>query len=83
MLSISNYHYIREYFDAQYPSIFGITPNLFKNQLKLLLNQADFINPKDLLDNAELVLKSKTNYFLFAYPDCKSNSSMLYQFLMN
>ena len=69
MLSISNYHYIREHFNAQYPSIFGITPNLFKNQLKLLKNQADFINPEELLDNTELVLKSKTNYFLITFDD--------------
>lgn len=69
MLSISNYHYIREHFDAEYPSIFGVTPNLFKKQLKLLQNQADFISPKELLGNIEFILKSKTNYFLITFDD--------------
>lgn len=69
MLTVSNYHYIRENFAASFPSIFGLTPNEFKKQLLLLKNQGNFIAPNNLVDNIKEVLDSKKNYFLITFDD--------------
>jgi peptidoglycan/xylan/chitin deacetylase (PgdA/CDA1 family) len=69
MLTVSNYHYIRENFVALYPSIFGITPDKFRKQLVLLKNQGNFITPNNLVGNIKEVLKSKDNYFLITFDD--------------
>jgi peptidoglycan/xylan/chitin deacetylase (PgdA/CDA1 family) len=69
MLNISNYHYVRENFIAKYPSIFGVTPNEFKKQLKLLKKEGDFIKPTDILLNLQEALKSDNNYFLITFDD--------------
>ncbi|MEL0651234.1 polysaccharide deacetylase family protein [Algibacter sp. TI.3.09] len=69
MLTVSNYHYIREDFKTKYPSIFGVTPLAFKKQLLLLQNQGEFIASKDLLDNSEQILSSKENYILITFDD--------------
>lgn len=69
MLTVSNYHYIREDYNTKYPSIFGITPNEFRNQLLLLKNQGDFIKPLDLLNNTNEILKSEENHLLITFDD--------------
>lgn len=69
MLTVSNYHYIRNKFDSKYPSIFGVSPSKFREQLELLTNQGEIISPKDLLQNVDSVLKSKENYFLITFDD--------------
>ncbi|MBC7748529.1 MAG: polysaccharide deacetylase family protein [Methylotenera sp.] len=69
MLTVSNYHYIRNNFDTKFPSIFGITPEIFRNQLLLLKNQGDFIEPNFLVDNLKEVLASKANYLLITFDD--------------
>lgn len=69
MLSVSNYHYIRENFIANYPSIFGVTPNGFQNQLKQLSNLGDFISINDLLDNYNDIVFSKDNFYLITFDD--------------
>jgi len=69
MLTVSNYHYIRENFDTPYPSIFGVTPYDFRKQLVLLKNQGDFIEPNNLVENVKEVLESKENYFLITFDD--------------
>lgn len=69
MLTVSNYHYIRENFTTPYPSIFGLTPHLFKRQLFSLKGLGTFINPKDLLLNADEILKSQQNYILVTFDD--------------
>ena len=69
MLTVSNYHYIRENFDTEYPSIFGVTPDEFRKQLLLLKNQGDFIKPTDLVVNIKEVLESEDNYFLITFDD--------------
>lgn len=69
MLTISNYHYIREDFTANYPSIFGVTPDLFKKQLILLKDKGDFVNSNDLISNGDDILKSKDNYCLITFDD--------------
>jgi peptidoglycan/xylan/chitin deacetylase (PgdA/CDA1 family) len=69
MLTVSNYHYIRENFNTPYPSIFGITPNDFKNQMTLLKKQGDFIEPSFLATNLKEVLYSKDNHFLITFDD--------------
>lgn len=69
MLTVSNYHYIREKYDAKYPSIFGVTPDAFKNQLELLRNEGDFIAPRDLVGNLEGILASNDNNILITFDD--------------
>ncbi len=50
MLAVANFHYIRKEFDSDYPSIFGVTPRQFENQLKVLSKQGKFIAQAELLD---------------------------------
>lgn len=69
MLTVSNYHYIRENFTTPYPSIFGITPDDFRKQLVLLKNQGIFIAPHFLVENLNEVLESKDNYLLVTFDD--------------
>ena len=69
MLTVCNYHYIRENFTVKYPSIFGVTPDLFKKQLLLLKAKGDFVSAKHLIGNAGEVLKSKDNYFFITFDD--------------
>lgn len=69
MLTVSNYHYIRENFGSSFPSIFGLTPGAFKKQLLLLKNQGHFIEPDNLVDNIKEILDSKENYFLITFDD--------------
>ena len=44
MLTVINFHYIRESFDSNYPSIFGITPRQFEDQLIELSKHGNFIS---------------------------------------
>ena len=44
MLIAVNYHYIRESFDAPYPSIFGVTPEQFTRQLETLGRLGEFVS---------------------------------------
>jgi len=69
MLTVSNYHYIRENFATPYPSIFGVTPDDFRKQLVLLKNQGDFIETNYLVENVKEVLASRENYFLITFDD--------------
>jgi len=69
MLTVSNYHYIRLDFKANYPSIFGVTPNEFKKQLLLLKNQGDFVTPIDLANDIRQILDSKENNLLITFDD--------------
>lgn len=69
MLTVSNYHYIREDFTTPFPSIFGVTPNAFEKQLKQLKNLGDFIHPKDLLSDVSGCLSDKANYYFVTFDD--------------
>lgn len=69
MLTVSNYHYIRPNFNTKFPSIFGITPDAFKNQLTLLKNKNEFVSSVDLIANLDTILASKTNYFFVTFDD--------------
>ena len=69
MLTVSNYHYIREDFSTPYPSIFGVTPDAFEKQLRQLKNHGDFIHPSDLLNDIDSCLSNKANYFLVTFDD--------------
>ena len=69
MLTVSNYHYIRENFDTQFPSIFGITPKDFRIQLIKLKTVGQFISGNDLIKNGSEILKSKDNFFLITFDD--------------
>lgn len=69
MVTVSNYHYIRPVFNAKFPSIFGITPLQFRNQLQLFKNHGLFIGAAELSDNFDEILKSKENYILITFDD--------------
>lgn len=69
MLTIINYHYIRENFNTPYPSIFGLTPTEFRKQLLLLKNEGNFIEPNFLVTNLKEVLAAKDNCFLITFDD--------------
>ncbi len=69
MLSVSNYHYIREDYSANYPSVFGVTPAGFQNQLKELSNIGDFVTINDLQNNYNDIISSKDNFYLITFDD--------------
>ena len=69
MLTVCNYHYIRENFEAKYPSIFGVTPKQFKGQLLKLKNEGEFISLTQLGGNIDLILNSKDNFCLITFDD--------------
>lgn len=69
MLTVINYHYIREKYNTKYPSIFGLIPDEFKKQILLLRNQGGFIQPNEMIKNLNAVLESKDNYFLITFDD--------------
>ena len=50
MLIAVNYHYIRERFNEPYPSIFGVTPIEFAEQLNVLGTEATFVGASDVLE---------------------------------
>ncbi len=67
MLVVSNYHYIREDFTADYPSIFGITPKQFRLQLEELSKVGNFISQEELLNFRNK--KFDKNYLLITFDD--------------
>lgn len=69
MLTVSNYHYIRTDFKTPYPSIFGVTPEAFKNQLIACQEIGEYIHPKDFLLNSEAIISSKDNYVMITFDD--------------
>ncbi|MDN3676717.1 polysaccharide deacetylase family protein [Flavobacterium paronense] len=69
MLTVSNYHYIREDFSAPFPSIFGITPNQFENQLVELSKLGEFISQQKLIQEIDAILSSDLNYILITFDD--------------
>ena len=69
MLTVCNFHYIRNNFNSLFPSIFGVTPKDFENQLRELAKTGIFINQKDLIDNTDAVLNSSQNHILITFDD--------------
>ncbi len=69
MLTVSNYHYIRDNFTTPYPSIFGVTPTFFKAQLLAMKEIGTYITPQEVLSNYEEVVNSSTNYVLITFDD--------------
>jgi len=69
MLIVSNYHYIRTDFNSPYPSIFGVTPVQFKNQLMQLGKMGAFVHPKELVSNPEFYINSKEPFVLITFDD--------------
>jgi peptidoglycan/xylan/chitin deacetylase (PgdA/CDA1 family) len=69
VLTVSNYHYIRENFETKFPSIFGVTPIFFRQQLLLLKKTGIFIHPNDLINNFDEILKSEQNHILITFDD--------------
>jgi peptidoglycan/xylan/chitin deacetylase (PgdA/CDA1 family) len=69
MLTVGTYHYIRNDFSAPFPSIFGVTPDAFRQQLKVLGNEGTFISPIQFAENSNDILRSKENYLLITFDD--------------
>ena len=67
MLSVANYHYIREDFSAPYPSIFGLSPKQFRKQLEALAKHGSFISLKELLEFRQKPFDR--NYLLITFDD--------------
>tara|TARA_R110002073_G_scaffold128999_1_gene274980 strand:+ start:30878 stop:31837 length:960 start_codon:yes stop_codon:yes gene_type:complete len=81
MLAVSNYHYIRESFDYNYPSIFGLTPKQFENQLIELSNHGDYISQSDLLKFTDSPFDK--NYLLVTFDDGLSEQFELAKPILN
>ncbi|MCA6422542.1 MAG: polysaccharide deacetylase family protein [Flavobacterium sp.] len=69
MLTVCNFHYVRTHFNAPFPSIFGVTPSQFQNQLEELARMGKFINQNELIRNADTILNSKENFNLITFDD--------------
>jgi peptidoglycan/xylan/chitin deacetylase (PgdA/CDA1 family) len=69
MLTVSNYHYIREDFEAPFPSIFGLTPKAFEQQLCRLSETGTFLHPETLLADPDAVLSDDKNHILITFDD--------------
>tara|TARA_R110002072_G_scaffold75906_2_gene178392 strand:- start:49 stop:1017 length:969 start_codon:yes stop_codon:yes gene_type:complete len=67
MLVVSNCHYIRESFDSKYPSIFGLTPKQFEDQLIELSKHGTFISQSELLNFLDKPFDK--NYILITFDD--------------
>ena len=67
MLTVSNYHYIREDFSAPFSSIFGVTPKQFREQLEKLAKLGEFISQEELLKFRDKPLDR--NYVLITFDD--------------
>lgn len=67
MLAVANFHYIRENFDAKYPSIFGLTPCQFENQLEELAQHGEFVSQEVLLDSNNKTAEG--NFLLITFDD--------------
>lgn len=67
MLVVSNYHYIREDSTADFPSVYGLTPQQFRSQLEELAKAGRFISQEELLQfrNREF----DKNYILITFDD--------------
>lgn len=69
MLTVCNYHYIRDNFDAPFPSIFGVTPQQMENQLVELGKLGQFISQEKLINEIDEILGSEENYLLVTLDD--------------
>ncbi|AMS26249.1 hypothetical protein AEM51_03665 [Bacteroidetes bacterium UKL13-3] len=69
MLTICNYHYIRNSFENQYPSIFGVTQEQFDNQIRELGKTYSFITLEALQNDIQNVLSSDINFMLITFDD--------------
>ena len=63
MLTVSNYHYIRDDFTTPYPSIFGVTPSFFKSQLLAIKEIGTYITPQQLRGGLTLQDELCVDYF--------------------
>lgn len=67
MLAVSNYHYLRKNFDYKYPSIFGLNPKQFEEQLIELSKHGTFISQSELLKFTNKPFDK--NYILITFDD--------------
>lgn len=69
MLTVCNFHYIRTNFEKPYPSIFGVTPIEFDNQIKELKEIGEFISIDQLVNNIDEILVDTKNHLLITFDD--------------
>lgn len=69
MLICVNYHYIRESFEAKFPSIFGIKPDDFRFQLETLSKFGTFISGEELGRKVEEDQAFKGINYLITFDD--------------
>ena len=69
MLICVNYHYIRNSFDAKYPSIFGLKPKKFESQLERLSKLGKFISSDDVVSKISDDRPLKNINFLITFDD--------------
>ena len=69
MLTVCNFHYIRTNFEKPYPSIFGVTPIEFDNQIKELKKIGEFISIDQLVNNIDEILVDTKNHLLITFDD--------------
>ena len=69
MLTVCNFHYIRNNFDAPFPSIFGVSPHQFENQLAELSKLGEFISQQKLIQQIDEILNADLNYILITFDD--------------
>jgi peptidoglycan/xylan/chitin deacetylase (PgdA/CDA1 family) len=81
MLVVANYHYIRENFNYKYPSIFGLTPKQFENQLIELSKYGEFISQTELLSFIDRPFDK--NYILITFDDGLSEQFNLAKPILN
>ncbi|MGB3590698.1 MAG: polysaccharide deacetylase family protein [Nonlabens sp.] len=67
MLVVANFHYIRETFQSDYPSIFGVTPRQFKNQLDVLCEIGEFVSADSLISGK--AIKKDAIQFMITFDD--------------
>jgi peptidoglycan/xylan/chitin deacetylase (PgdA/CDA1 family) len=69
MLVAVNFHYVREDFSQKYPSIFGLTPSQFENQLIRLSKAGNFVSPKEILEHIIADRELPKNAILVTFDD--------------
>ncbi|MCX6350586.1 MAG: polysaccharide deacetylase family protein [Bacteroidetes bacterium] len=69
MLVAVNFHYIRPYFDAPYPGIFGVTPNQFRQQLETISTMGRFVHQDDIINSIQSTKELSGNNFIITFDD--------------
>jgi hypothetical protein len=69
MLTVCNYHYIRNNFDSPYSSIFGVTQEQFEHQITQLLKTYKYVTIDALQNDINSILATDENFMLITFDD--------------